>query len=164
MSDHKVFLALGSNLGNRLEMLKRTVSKLRALGLSIEAKSRVWETEPWGVTDQPLFLNMCVAARTELEPVELLTLLKSTESEMGRTAGRHWGPREIDIDIIFYDDVVFCEEKLQIPHRYMQERDFVLLPLSEIAPDMVHPLLGKSVRRLLEELEGAKSGTWISEI
>ena len=78
MSDHKVMLALGSNLGNRLDILKRAVARLAGAGIHIEAKSRVWETKPWGVTDQPLFLNMCAAVRTELEPLELLCLLKKT--------------------------------------------------------------------------------------
>ncbi len=164
MSEHIVYLALGSNLGNRLEMLKKALCRLQNRGIETKAKSRVWETEPWGVEDQPLFLNMCAAVRTELEPVELLTLLKSTEAELGRLSGKRWGPREIDIDIIFYDDLCFCEDKLQIPHPRMNERGFVLLPLSEIAPEFVHPRLNKTVSQLLTELAPKEDSIWISAI
>ena len=136
MSDHKVMLALGSNLGNRLDILKRAVARLAGAGIHIEAKSRVWETKPWGVTDQPLFLNMCAAVRTELEPLELLCLLKKTEAELGRSAGMRWGPREIDIDIIFFDSLSLKDPKLTVPHPRMHERGFVLKPLMEIAPEM----------------------------
>ncbi|MCD8162987.1 MAG: 2-amino-4-hydroxy-6-hydroxymethyldihydropteridine diphosphokinase [Synergistaceae bacterium] len=101
MSDHKVVLALGANLGNRLEALKKAIIKLESCGIRTEAKSRIWETKPWGVTEQPLFLNMCMTARTDLEPIELLCLLKKTEAELGRSAGTRWGTREIDIDIIY---------------------------------------------------------------
>lgn len=164
MSEHKVYLALGSNLGNRLELLKRALTRLRCMGIEITAKSRVWETEPWGVKDQPLFLNMCAEIKTELEPVELLTLLKSTESQLGRTAGKRWGPREIDIDIIFFDDAVFAEDKLQIPHPRMGERDFVLRPLCEIAAEKEHPQLHKTVQQMLDELDNKEEAVWISTI
>ena len=165
MSDHKVMLALGSNLGNRLDILKRAVARLAGAGIHIEAKSRVWETKPWGVTDQPLFLNMCAAVRTELEPLELLCLLKKTEAELGRSAGMRWGPREIDIDIIFFDSLSLKDPKLTVPHPRMHERGFVLKPLMEIAPEMIHPLFEKSVAELYDELPSSERDgmVWISE-
>lgn len=166
MSDHKVVLALGANLGNRLEALKKAIIKLESCGIRTEAKSRIWETKPWGVTEHPLFLNMCMTARTDLEPIELLCLLKKTEAELGRSAGTRWGPREIDIGIIFFDSLSLKVPKLEIPHPRMHERGFVLRPLTEIAPDMVHPILGKSVAELFEELPNSeKDGmVWISEV
>ena len=162
--EHGVTLALGSNLGNRLEMLRRALAMLRIAGLRQGRRSRVWETKPWGVTDQPLFLNMCVEISTELEPESLLALLKGVEAELGRGAGRRWGPREIDIDIIYYDDLVFNCERLSIPHPRMQEREFVLRPLSECSPEIRHPLLGKTAAELLEELPEHEDMIWITRI
>ncbi len=166
MSDKRIFLALGSNLGNRLEHLKSALKYLEAHGVHIEAKSRVWETAPWGVTEQPSFLNMCAAARTTLDPFGLLRLLKNAEAELGRCESSHWGPREIDIDIIFFGSLVMNDPKLTIPHPYMQERSFVLKPLSEIAPDEEHPVTHRTVAEMLADVPQAEleEMVWISEI
>ncbi len=166
MSDTRIFLALGSNLGNRLEHLKSALKYLEASGISIEAKSRVWEKAPWGKADQPAFLNMCVCARTELAPLALLRLLKNAEADLGRAESQHWGPREIDIDIIFFGSLVMNAPQLTIPHPYMLERGFVLKPLSEIAPDEEHPVAHKTVLESLTNLpDGAlKDMVWISKI
>ena len=166
MSDKRIFLALGSNLGNRLEHLKSALKYLETHGVRIEAKSRVWETAPWGVTDQPAFLNMCAAARTTLDPFALLRLLKNAEAELGRSESWRWGPREIDIDIIFFGSLVMNDPKLTIPHPYMHERAFVLKPLSEIAPDEAHPVSHKTVSEMLAELPASEleEMVWITEI
>ncbi|OUO93979.1 2-amino-4-hydroxy-6-hydroxymethyldihydropteridine diphosphokinase [Cloacibacillus sp. An23] len=166
MSDKRIFLAFGSNLGNRLEHLKAALKYLEEHGVRIESKSRVWETAPWGETDQPAFLNMCASARTDLDPFALLRLLKNAEADLGRRESSHWGPREIDIDIIFFGSLVMNDQKLTIPHPYMHERGFVLKPLSEIAPDEEHPVSHKTVSEMLSELPKAEleNMVWISEI
>ena len=132
MSDKRIFLALGSNLGNRLEHLKSALKYLETHGVHIEAKSRVWETAPWGETNQPAFLNMCAAARTTLDPFALLRLLKNAEAELGRSESWRWGPREIDIDIIFYENESISTEELTVPHPRWRERDFVTTPLVDL--------------------------------
>jgi 2-amino-4-hydroxy-6-hydroxymethyldihydropteridine diphosphokinase len=117
--------------------------------MTVTAVSPVYETEPWGETEQPDFLNICLAADTTQLPHELLTSIKEIEQELGRENTYRWGPRLIDIDIIFYDDVVVAEEGLNIPHSRLAERVFVLAPLADIAPDWVHPITGKSVVEML---------------
>ena len=166
MSDKKIFLSLGSNLGNRLVHLKAALKYLASHGVMIESKSRVWETAPWGRTDQPAFLNMCVAARTTLDPFGLLRLLKNAEAEVGRNESFRWGPREIDIDIIFFGSLVLNDPKLTIPHPYMHERAFVLKPLSEIAAEEEHPVTHRTVSEMLEALPESelKDMVWISDI
>ena len=110
------------------------------------------ETEPWGITEQPKFINMAIKVKTDLEPGELLELLKKIESETGRQPGTRWGSRAIDLDILFYDDLIFKTVDLEIPHPAIAEREFVLKPLAEIAPDSVHPVLKKSIRELLDNI------------
>ncbi len=166
MNEHAVLLSLGSNLGDRLGMLRRAVEMLKRNGAEITDLSRVYETMPWGVTEQPLFLNICAKAHTELAPGQLLETVKNIESGLGRRRGKRWGPREIDIDIIFYDRIVYKDERLVIPHPHMHERGFVLAPLSEIAPGYIHPVFSKSVAELLAGLSGREKDDmiWITKI
>jgi 2-amino-4-hydroxy-6-hydroxymethyldihydropteridine diphosphokinase len=110
------------------------------------------ETEPWGVREQQKFMNMAVEVTTDMLPDQLLRKLKEVEAELGRTETTRWGQRIIDLDILFYGDTVYSSPELQIPHLHLHEREFVLMPLSEIAPDKIHPVLKKSVREMLNEL------------
>jgi 2-amino-4-hydroxy-6-hydroxymethyldihydropteridine diphosphokinase len=146
--NHAVYLALGSNLGDRLANLKRAVAALTPQ-MEVKAKSHVYETPPWGFEDQPRFLNQVIKVNTYLTPESLLKHLKRLEVALGRKATFPNGPRLIDIDILFYDDLVLDTPSLVIPHPRLHERGFVLLPLMDIAPDLVHPVLRKSVRELL---------------
>ncbi|MBI4838049.1 MAG: 2-amino-4-hydroxy-6-hydroxymethyldihydropteridine diphosphokinase [Nitrospirae bacterium] len=147
-----VYLSIGSNLGRRQENCERAVSLLSENGVKITKRSSMIETEPWGIKDQPDFINMAVEAETEKNPEELLGIIKKIEAEIGREENIQWGPRVIDIDILFYDDLIIKTPELGIPHPLIHERYFVLYPLAEIAPEKVHPVLGKSVRTMLSEL------------
>ncbi|HET9588690.1 MAG TPA: 2-amino-4-hydroxy-6-hydroxymethyldihydropteridine diphosphokinase [Anaerolineales bacterium] len=146
--DNTVYLALGSNLGDRLANLKRAIAALSPQ-MEVKAKSHVYETPPWGFEDQPKFLNQVIQVNTYLAPEPLLKHLKRLEVTLGRKATFPNGPRLIDIDILFYDDLVLNTPSLEIPHPRLHERGFVLLPLADIAPDWVHPVLKKSVGELL---------------
>lgn len=148
MDKHIVYLALGSNLDNRLENLKEAAAALPPQ-MDVKAKSQVYETPPWGYEDQPRFLNQVLKAQTYLQPEPLLKHIKRLEVALGRKASFRNGPRLIDIDILFYDDVVLNTPLLTLPHPHLHERGFVLLPLMDIAPDLVHPVKGKSVREMV---------------
>jgi 2-amino-4-hydroxy-6-hydroxymethyldihydropteridine diphosphokinase len=147
MNEHTVYLALGSNLGDRLTNLRLAIGALTPQ-MEARAKSKVYETLPWGFADQPKFLNQVVRATTYLEPEPLLKHLKRLEVALGRKESFPNGPRLIDIDILFYDDLVLNQPALAIPHPRLQERGFVLVPLMDIAPDLVHPVTGKTVREM----------------
>ncbi len=157
MKEHIVYLALGSNLGDRLANLKEAIAALTPQ-MDVKAKSQVYETPPWGYEDQPKFLNQVVRAKTYLEPEQLLKHLKRLEVALGRKESFRNGPRLIDIDILFYDDLVLNTSALVIPHPRLQERAFVLLPLMDIDPELVHPVSKKSVREMaaLCNCEGIK--------
>jgi 2-amino-4-hydroxy-6-hydroxymethyldihydropteridine diphosphokinase len=146
--EHIVYLALGSNLGVPSANLKNAINNLTPQ-MNVRAKSSVYETAPWGYTDQPAFLNQVVKAETYLEPEALLQHLKRLESVMGRVPSFQNGPRLIDIDILFYDDLVLDSPIVQIPHPRLHERAFVLMRLHDLSPDLVHPVLQKSVSELL---------------
>ena len=150
--EHLTHLALGTNLGDRFANLREALRSL-APDVRLVAASRVFETPPWGFTDQPAFLNMVIAARTELLPQDLLALLKQFEVELGRERSFRWGPRLIDLDILFYDDLILNTPPLVIPHPRLHERAFVLVPLMDIAPDLVHPVFGKTTRQLLAGMD-----------
>ena len=145
---HTAYLALGSNLGDKEANLRRAFELLQQRGVEVVKTSSFICTEPYGVTDQPQFLNGVCVVRTSLEPLELLQTLLEIEQEMGRGRVRHWGERNIDLDLLLYEDVVMDTPELILPHPDMQNRDFVLLPLAEIAPELVHPILQKSIDEL----------------
>ncbi|WP_233186285.1 2-amino-4-hydroxy-6-hydroxymethyldihydropteridine diphosphokinase [Thermotoga sp. KOL6] len=149
-------IALGSNLGNRKANIETAIEKMKEKGLSIEKISTIVETEPYGYVNQPKFLNAVCLANTSLSPRGLLETLLSIEKEMGRKRTRKWGPRIIDLDIIFYNELVVREKDLVIPHPDAHNRFFVLEPLCEIAPNFVHPVFKKTVRELLDDLRQRK--------
>ena len=148
MKEHTVYLALGSNLGDRLANLKQAIDSLTPQ-MEVKAKSSVYETPPWGYEDQPKFLNQVIKAKTYLDPEPLLKHLKRLEVALGRKESFPNGPRLIDMDILFYDDLVLNNPSLVIPHPRLHERGFVLLPLMDISPDLVHPINQKSVREMM---------------
>ena len=149
---HTAYIALGSNLGDKEENLRRALELLEERGVEVVKVSTFICTEPYGVTDQPQFLNAVCQVRTSLEPLALLHTLLGIEQEMGRVRLRHWGERNIDLDLLLYEDVVMDTPELKLPHPDMQNRDFVLLPLFEIAPELIHPVLRKNIRELKEKL------------
>lgn len=153
----RVFLSLGSNLGNRKNHLKRAIEKLKDSNIKIIRESNIIETEPYGYKEQAKFLNLALEVETDLEPKDLIELILEIEGKLGRKREKKWGPRVIDIDIIFYDSLIINEPNLKIPHPDMQNRLFVLKPMQEIAQDFVHPVLKKTITELLEELSSQES-------
>ncbi len=147
----RAFLGLGSNQGDRAQMLARALDLLPGAGVRIVARSRVYESPPWGVIDQPWFLNQVIAAGTILLPPELLARCREVEQVLGRVRTMRWGPRTIDVDILLYGDLVMATPDLTIPHPELRRRAFVLVPLAEIAPTLRLPT-GEAVATLVEAL------------
>ena len=151
------YLGLGANLGNRLAALTEALALLDAApGMRMLSCSSVYETEPWGVVDQPRFLNLVAGFETTLSPPDLLAVCKQAESQVGRTETYRWGPRQIDVDILLYGDAVVSSTQpdLQIPHARLAERAFALVPLAEIGPGTVVPGFGEQALQLLSKVDG----------
>lgn len=149
----KVYLLLGSNLGDREQLIKDAIKQIANEIGEVLIRSSIYETEAWGNEDQPSFLNIALGVETKLTPTEVLNKALEIELELGRVRHEKWGSRLIDIDLIFYDDIVLdMGAELQIPHPQMQYRKFVLEPLAEIAPHYMHPVLKMTVREVLERL------------
>src|SRR6266704_6905104 len=154
---HQIFLALGSNIENRKQHIETAIVLLCEKVHDITV-APLYETKPRYFENQYNFLNTVLSGFTDLEPQELLQFTKTVQKEVGRVERFRNGPREIDIDILFYDNVVYKDEELEIPHPRLQERDFVLQPFSDINPDFPHPVLKKIIRELLDALpEGQRS-------
>jgi 2-amino-4-hydroxy-6-hydroxymethyldihydropteridine diphosphokinase len=157
---HTVFIALGTNLGDRLANLKVALAAL-APQVRPDACSPVYETPPWGYSDQPRFFNQVVRAETDLAPRPLLAHLKQTETQVGRIPTFQNGPRVIDLDLLFYDDLVLESPRLAIPHPRLSGRPFVLVPLAELAPGLRHPVLGLSVKEMLARVDASEIA-WVA--
>jgi 2-amino-4-hydroxy-6-hydroxymethyldihydropteridine diphosphokinase len=146
------YLLLGSNLGNRKKYIASAISEIEAKLGSVSQRSSLYQTASWGKHNQPDFLNQVIELKTSLKPKELLSGILSIETGLGRKRIEKWGSRTIDIDILLYEDQIVNEPELNIPHPYLALRRFCLMPLCEIAPELPHPLLKKSIQELLLEL------------
>ena len=149
-----VYLLLGSNLGNREEILIKAIKLIDEKVGVIISQSKNYETKAWGKTDQPDFLNIAINITTDLMPMEVLEQIQAIEEQLGRVRIEKWGARSIDIDIIFYEqEIINISHRLHIPHPLVQERIFALEPLAEIAPEFIHPVLQKTISILLQEIQ-----------
>jgi 2-amino-4-hydroxy-6-hydroxymethyldihydropteridine diphosphokinase len=148
---NRVFLGLGTNLGNKSANLSEAIRLIEMEAGNLLVASAVYETAPWGIKDQPRFLNQVILIESPLAPVPLLEQLLAIEQQMGRQRIQKWGSRLIDIDILFYNDVIFQSASLTLPHPFIQDRNFVLAPLAEIAADHIHPVFQLTAHELLEQ-------------
>lgn len=147
----QVFLLLGSNLGDRPQVLAAAREAIQEQAGDITRQSAVYETAPWGITDQPAFLNQVLEISTPLLPEELLRTILNIEHELGRVRYERWGARVIDIDMLYFGSTIMDSARLTLPHPRIQDRRFVLVPLAEIAPLFIHPILQKTSSRLLDD-------------
>jgi 2-amino-4-hydroxy-6-hydroxymethyldihydropteridine diphosphokinase len=147
-----IYLLLGANLGDRVATLKQATNLINDRVGVVVQESALYETAAWGVTNQPSFLNQVLAVETELKPEELLRQTQAIEQELGRVRLERWGARVIDIDVLYYDQLVWQTTTLTVPHPYLHQRRFTLVPLADIAPSFVHPILGKTNQKLLTEV------------
>jgi 2-amino-4-hydroxy-6-hydroxymethyldihydropteridine diphosphokinase len=152
-------LGFGSNVGDPAANVTRALHEIEARGIArITARSSLWRTAPWGYTAQEEFANLCALGETLLSAAELLAALKTLETDLGRTAGLRWGPRVIDIDILFYDDLKTQDVELTLPHRELFRRAFVLVPLAEMAPDLM--IGGRKVGEAAQEIDRTGIAKW----
>jgi 2-amino-4-hydroxy-6-hydroxymethyldihydropteridine diphosphokinase len=147
------YIAFGSNIGESFLTIDKALKLMEERGMKITRKSEIYETKPYGYTEQPNFINGAVEIVTNLSCSEVLHILLDIETELGRVREFRWGPRVIDLDIIFFNHEIHNEPDLIVPHPDLQNRDFVLKPLSDLCPDYIHPKLHKSVREMLQDLE-----------
>lgn len=157
-----VYLALGTNLGDRARNVRQALDALSP-AFALQAVSRCYETEPAYVLDQPRFYNLAARATTTLAPLEALRQLKGLEIELGRVAGARFGPRLIDLDLLLYDAVIMDTPELSLPHPRLAERAFVLVPLAEIAPDLAHPGLSLTMTQLRDRLGDTSRLIWLAQ-
>jgi 2-amino-4-hydroxy-6-hydroxymethyldihydropteridine diphosphokinase len=145
------YLGLGSNIGDRYAFIKKAIVKIKSnKRIKVIHCSSIFETEPWGLKEQREFLNCVIKIETDIPPVELVNEMKEIETKLGRKKKEMWGEREIDIDVLFYDDIVYSDEEISIPHMELHNRRFVLVPMCEIAPDYVHPAFDMRIIELLD--------------
>ncbi len=150
---HTAYIGIGSNLGSPAENCLKAIEHLNAHSdLTLLTQSSLYQSEPFGLPDQDWFVNAAIQLTTGLSPEDLLQACLSIEQSMGRTRNEKWGPRIIDLDILFYDDLILKQDGLEIPHPGIPERSFVLEPMNEIAPDLIHPSLKISVQELLDKI------------
>ncbi len=151
---HLAYLGIGSNLGDKIEQCRKAITEILAIhGHRLLAQSSFYKTQPMGYLAQDWFINGVIHIETDLDPLELLRKLKEIESKMGRKETVRWGPRAIDLDLLLYDDLVMKTEELEIPHPRLKDRQFVLIPLVEISPNLIHPSIKKTMRELLSEIQ-----------
>jgi 2-amino-4-hydroxy-6-hydroxymethyldihydropteridine diphosphokinase len=151
---HIAYIGIGSNIGDKGHQCERAISEILKVDRhTLLSKSSLFKTQPIGYTSQDWFVNGVIKIETDLEPPELLQTLKTIESQLGRTETFRWGPRVIDLDILFFDDIEIHTEELQIPHPLIQNRQFVLIPLAEIDRHLIHPVLKKTVQELLNNFK-----------
>jgi len=148
---HTSYLLLGSNLGKREEIVEKATLSINQIIGTVSEYSSIYETLAWGIEDQPAFLNQVIKVETILNPHQLLTTINKIEKELGRIRHKKWAERLIDIDILYYDDIVMDTPHLTIPHAEIVNRKFTLAPLAEVAPKLIHPVLGKTQLELLRD-------------
>jgi 2-amino-4-hydroxy-6-hydroxymethyldihydropteridine diphosphokinase len=161
---HIAYIGLGSNLGDKIAYCKKAIAKILDLdNHKLLVRSSFYKTDPVGYRSQDWFINGIIKIESDLDPLDLLRALKEIEAKLGRKETYQWGPREIDLDLLLYEDRIIQTDQLQIPHPRLQERQFVLIPLVEIDPDMIHPVLKKSIQELLKEIKEDQGVERLSE-